>query len=278
MAKRNRATTAAKIEKMIKEGRGQGYGCDYLPWRTIRDVPSQGLSTRVAGWKTGRVHHFLSQGELDYFYVLDWSDVVMDIREQYPLPLEATQEIAERLGIKHPTDPKTKEAFVMTSDFLIDVQVNHRVELKVRALRSANELSSKRKIEKLEIEQTYWKERGVDWGIVTENEIPEALVKNVKWVHSAKDLSNSPAITPKILAQIEPVLFNHVMKPKMPLAHGALEVDAILGLESGSSLWVVRHFIANRVWMVKMNKPIDTGKPMVVIRSKQPVNQVGEHV
>lgn len=277
MAKRNRNITAAKIDNMIKEGRGHGHGSDYLPWLTIRDVPSQGLSTRVAGWKTGRVHHFLSQVDLDYFYILDWSDVVLDIREQYPLPLEATQEIAEKLGIKHPVDPKTREAVVMTSDFLIDVQVNHRVELKARAIKSANELSSKRKIEKLEVERTYWKEQGVDWGIVIENEIPEAFVKNVKWVHSARDLLNSPGITPKILAQIEPVLFNYITKSRMPLAHAALEVDAKIGLESGSSLWVVRHFIANRVWIVEMSEPIDTGKPMVVFRSKHPVNQVGEH-
>jgi len=127
--------------------------------------------------------------------------VVLDIREQYLLPLEATQEIAERLGIKHPTDPKTGESVVMTSDFLIDVQANHHVELKARTIKSANELSSKRKIEKLEIERTYWKEQGVDWGIVMENEIPEAFVKNVKWVHSARDRSNSPGITPKILIQ-----------------------------------------------------------------------------
>ena len=64
MAKRNRAITAAKIENMIKEGRGQGHGSEYRLWLTIRDVPSQGLSTRFPGWKTGRVHHFLSQLEL----------------------------------------------------------------------------------------------------------------------------------------------------------------------------------------------------------------------
>lgn len=186
--------------------------------------------------------------------------MVLDIREQYPLTLEATQEIAERLGIKHPVDSKTREAVVMTSDFLIDVQINH-VELKARAIRSINELSSKRNIEKLEIERTYWKERGVDWGIVIENELPEALIKNVKWVHSARALTNSPGITPKFLTQIEPVLLDYITNSRIPLAHAALEVDAKLGLKPGSSLWVVRHFIANQVWIVEMNEPIDTGKP-----------------
>lgn len=173
MAKRNRNITATKIDKMIKDGRSQGHGAEYCPWLTIRDVPSQDLSTRVAGWKTGRVHHFLSQGELDYFYILDWSDLVLDIRERYPLTLETTQDIAERLGINYPIDSKTKEAVVMISDFLIDVQVNHHVELRARAIRSMNELSSKRNIERLEIERTYWKEQGADWGIVVESELPE---------------------------------------------------------------------------------------------------------
>ncbi|TEB13795.1 Transposon Tn7 transposition protein TnsA [Pelotomaculum sp. FP] len=67
MAKCNRNITAAKIDKMIKDGRGQGHGAEYCPWLTIRDVPSQDLSTRVAGWKTGRVHHFLSNSYVEGF-------------------------------------------------------------------------------------------------------------------------------------------------------------------------------------------------------------------
>lgn len=32
-----------KIQKWIKEGRGQGFGNNYKPWLTIRDVSSEGL-------------------------------------------------------------------------------------------------------------------------------------------------------------------------------------------------------------------------------------------
>lgn len=60
MAKRSPNTT----ENKLKKGIGQGHGKDYKPWLTVRDVPSQGLSTRVRGWKTGRVHHFLSLNAL----------------------------------------------------------------------------------------------------------------------------------------------------------------------------------------------------------------------
>ncbi len=89
------------------QNRGQGEGKDYIPWLKINDVPSTGLASRVKGWKTGRVHHLFSEHlELAYFYLLEWDERVVDIREQYPLlPIEKTLYIAESLGIIHPRDP-----------------------------------------------------------------------------------------------------------------------------------------------------------------------------
>ena len=39
MAKRQRGMTKTKIDKWLKEGRGQGSGMDYKPWWTVQDVP-----------------------------------------------------------------------------------------------------------------------------------------------------------------------------------------------------------------------------------------------
>ena len=59
----------------------------------------------------------MSNLERDYFYLLDWSSTVTDIREQYPLlPQEETLKIAEQCNIKHPRDPKTNHPIVMTTD------------------------------------------------------------------------------------------------------------------------------------------------------------------
>lgn len=86
---------------------GQGIGIDYKPWVTIQDVPSLGRATRLKGTKVPRQFEFFSDLERNYFYLLEYSDLVIDIREQYPLlPIEETLVIAEELGIKHPTDPK----------------------------------------------------------------------------------------------------------------------------------------------------------------------------
>jgi len=41
MANSKYSLTEPKIQKWIKEGRGDGRGRDYKPWLTVRDLPSQ---------------------------------------------------------------------------------------------------------------------------------------------------------------------------------------------------------------------------------------------
>ncbi len=265
MAKRKREITKNLIEKRIKEGRGQNQGKDYRPWLTIRDVPSEGLVSRIKGWKTGRVHHFLSQLELNYFYILDWSNNIIDIREQYPLPLDETQRIAERLGIKHPIDPKTKENIVMTTDFVIDLKKAEQIEIKARSVKPSSKLNNKRTIEKLEIERTYWSEKGVDWGIVTEKEIPMDLVLNISIIHSAKDLSAFSDISDRELAHLKATLLEKIKDQKISLAKATSEIDQAMNFKPGLSLSIFYFLLANKIWKIDMNKVINPAKPIAII-------------
>lgn len=92
---------------MLEEGKGTGVGKDYKPWIKIQDVASSGRVTRVKGIKTNRQHELLSGIDGNSSYILDFSNEVIDIREQYSLlPIEETIGIAVELGIKHPNDPK----------------------------------------------------------------------------------------------------------------------------------------------------------------------------
>ena len=177
MAKRARIT---KPEKWIKEGRGSGVGADYKPWLIIQDVSSDGRSTRARGNKINRQHEFLSDLERNYFYLSEYSDLVFDIREQFPLlPLAETIVIAEELGIKHPTVRKTNEPYVMTTDFLLTVDKGDGFVELARTIKMKDELLDERVIEKFEIERVYWERRGIDWGIVTELEIPKQMASEL---------------------------------------------------------------------------------------------------
>ena len=170
--------------KYLKEGRGQGTGADYKPWIYIHDFPSRGVSARIPGRTTGRIHHLLSRHEEYYFYILDADPDVLDIREQFPLRLTETMEIARRLNLKHPR--KGNFPFVMTTDFLI----TRTDGLHARTIKCSDELENPRVIEKFSIEQAYWAAHGIDWKIVTEKQICRNRALNCQWLYSGETPEN----------------------------------------------------------------------------------------
>lgn len=260
MAKRSRVVTQERVDWRIKEGRGQGSGVDYQPWIKVQDFYSSGQSNRDLGWKTGRQHDLLSQGEFNYFLILEWSDVVTDIQEQFPLlPLEKTLSIARHCGIPHPVNRETKEPEVMTTDFLVTLARPVGSFKVARTIKPAYRLRAKSVIEKFEIERRYWKEQDEvvkDWGIVTEKEVDMVIVENVNWVHKFRYVSALQPLNEKLIQLVAPTLTEMVSRSDDPLSEIALECDDRLGLELGSSLILARHLIASKQWLVDITKPI----------------------
>ena len=186
MPKHNRLWNASVYRRYLKEGRGQGVGANYIPWVRVQDFSSRGIVSRAKGTKTGRVHHFMSNLEMMFFYLLDWSDEVFDIREQFPLiDLRSAVEIAEEAQIPYPYDSMSGFPYVMTSDFFI----NTITGASAIAIKPSSELSKPRVREKLEIERRYWSCLNVRWRVVTENQINKTKAKNIEWLSHAKDLS-----------------------------------------------------------------------------------------
>lgn len=250
MAKRNRSTTEKRQEKWINEGRGIGIGKDYKPWLTVQDVPSTGRATRLRGNKIHRQHHLLSDMERDYFYIVEYADSVKDIREQYPLlPLEQTLEIADELGIKHPTDPKTQVPVVMSTDFLLTVETDENNVLLARTIKSKADLMNERQVEKFEIEKRYWAKKEVNWGIVTENEIHEtSLAKNIPIFHSYYDLSDlnldNMSITQK--EQLIQTFKSMIHGQHVAVRELATKFDEQLMLPVGTGISIFKHLVITK--------------------------------
>lgn len=142
-----------------KEGRCQGELGNYKPWLTIQNVPSNGRAHRDIGWKTKREHHLLSDIEYNYFCLLDWSDNVIVIREQFPINRETTTKIAEHMNIKHPLDSSTQTPIVMTTDSFNTLRHDTKISYIARTIKPEKELNNNRVIEKFEIERAYGKNR-----------------------------------------------------------------------------------------------------------------------
>lgn len=256
MAKRKLELTEKKIQQMEKEGRGQGEGSHYKPWITIQDFPSSGLVTRGVGWKTKRIHQFLSKLERNYFYALEWNQAVVDIREQYPLIREDTMAIALDKGIKHPCDPKTDVPIVMTTDFLITVSNSKGTHYYARTIKPAKELEKARVIEKFEIERAYWESRGISWGIVTEKEIPQSLIENVEWLHSS--YFNIQELPPSAMNIYKQHMMHCIELKKKTIIDIVTEFDRTYQLEDGTGLDIFKHLIARQEIKVNIHQRIQT--------------------
>jgi len=170
----------AILKRLQKEKRGQGFGKDYKPFLTVRDVPSKGRVHRRPALTHNRIVHLLSDLELAAFLLFDWSSSVIDIREQFPLNPEATIDIAKRLGIKHPAFRGVLQ--VMTTDFLVDLEVDGQLVNHAISVKYAEDLEDQRTLEKQELEKRFWENEGVDWYIFTEQDVPVTTVKNIRWL------------------------------------------------------------------------------------------------
>lgn len=258
MSKRKRTS---KIDKWIKEGRGTGSGEDYQPWLKIQDVSSLGRSTRLKGIKTGRQHEFLSDLERNYFYLTEFSDVIVDIREQFPLlPQEETIVIAEELGIKHPADPKTGVPIVMTTDFLLTVDKGQGVFKVAHTIKMKDKLLEERVLEKFEIEREYWKRRSINWATVTEEEIHKTMARNISYIHDYFDIRSYDVYQEMDDQNIEDLsisLMNRLLNNSGSIREITNEFDTDTHLPFGSGVTLFYHLLARKIVVIDMQKTID---------------------
>ncbi|KGP76355.1 TnsA endonuclease [Desulfosporosinus sp. Tol-M] len=264
MAKRNRAG--------INRGNEDNYsliprGKAYKPFIMIQDVPSLGRSSRPRGIKTGRQHDFLSDLERNYFMILEFMDNVVDIREQFPLEAKETLLIAEELGIKHPANPTTKEAITMTSDFCITLGDGNSLRDIIRTTKYKKDLVERRVIEKFTIEKTYWERQGLDWGIVTEEEVDKNYSQNVSDILDYYDLNDNEAFRDISFEERDDIIIAFLQRlidsPKTVRQISSL-FEKDLHLEKGTGIALFKHLIAKKYISIDLFAPLRLDKHLRV--------------
>ena len=255
MAKPRAKWSESVYRRYLKEGRGQGTGSTYIPWLTIHSFESLGTVSRILGRTTGRIHHLLSHNEEFYFYLLDFNPDVTDIREQFPLDLDSTVRIAKQLGFRHPYYPGiTSFPAVMTTDFLITCTDG----LKARTIKMKKELDKPRVVEKFLIEQAYWKERNVDWSIVTEDQINRTKAENLVWLYT-RPCPEDLIADPRLLARCEHRLLESLLEQKLPFTAAVQTIDYGFNLPAGSALSIYKALIRSGTVIADMNQKIQPG-------------------
>ncbi len=266
MAKRRYGIDEDKIARFVKEGRGLGHGAEYSPWLTVQDVSSRGRSSRIHGVKTGREHHLLSDMETATFLLLDWSNAVIDIREQFPLERDVTQQIATEMGVLHPIDSQTQTDIVMTTDFLVDVQTGNGAMQFARSVKPCGELDNDRTLEKQEIERRYWEIKKVDWGLITEKDLPSQRIKNLHWLHEMNSLEHMVAPyhgywedrCARFLACFH-------QATDMTIKRFIHQLESTQGFSVGEGLMALRHLVAVKQIVMDLDAKFDMNAPLNVL-------------
>lgn len=255
MAKRNQKINLNAVKRKKTQQRGLGRLADYKPWNKIQDTASNGLVTRIKGWKTGRIHQTFSQLQLQFLYLLEWSPQVIDIREQFPLDQAETIALAGEIGSSRLAE-RINGGNLICLEFLITVKNGIGTKEIARTVASSNFLAYKNSAEKLEIQRRYWAFRDIDWGIVTEKEIDSTVVKNIEWVHPLLDACCLAPLTGEQIRRAQSLVIPKIQKQDLTLREITAACDEELSLATGSALSIVRHLIANRLIPVDMTVPI----------------------
>lgn len=241
--------------KRLKEGRGKGEYADYRPWVTVQEIPSKGISARILGEKTNRLHHLFSRNEIAFFYILEANDDVLDIREQFPLlDVLDTVRIAERAGIRHPRDSKSKYPYVSTSDFFIVTRSGYRI----RSIKDSSDLKDVRTLEKQEIERRYWAEYGYDWKIITENEINFQKADNLSWIRKKAKYLHETVPEQDILMEALYCFCDEYNNSIFPINIIASDIEEVFGFEPGTGISVFAKAAADKLIEVDLGSPLDT--------------------
>jgi hypothetical protein len=218
-------------------------GENYKPFLLTHQTNSQGLSIRVNGWKTNRIHHLLSRLELFYFYNLEWFYSVKDIREQFLLNLSETVAISKDIGVRHAGKSRSVH-YAMTTDFIITIEKGIGIGELARTVKPSSELSDPSVIEKFEIERIYWEEKGINWGIVTEKEIDTDLALNIELIHEFNRLETLTPLTQTIVDDVQHLLTDSLQNQDLTLTKITDDCDAKLKLPTGLTLTAIKHLLA----------------------------------
>jgi hypothetical protein len=230
--------TPKVLERFKRLGRGQGTYADYTPWHRVgRSDPSSQGRSHLQVW-ANRHYELLSDQEWVALFFAMMVRGLHDIREQFPLSLtdgphelaayradtpsmvfSGTLALAQRLGIKHPkvTGNGGATDWIMTTDLLIAIRKSDSsLELIAISIKPKDGWQKKRTYNLLQLEKTYWEERGITWLLITpevyDPRIPLTLRCTMPWALGAIVKNEDRYIAAQVTQQSSGHPLTHILK------------------------------------------------------------------
>lgn len=278
MTKRSLDWTPEKYQRFLNEKRGVGELREYKPWLTIQDMPSLGRVSRIKGIKTGRLHHLFTDNETRYFYLMEFDDSVFDIREQYPL-FNLEESINDKGDLKFDkySSVNNDAPYILTTTFFITLKNKEgKNNYIARSIKSSYELEKGSILERFELQRRFWESKNVNFGIITEKEIPKVRCFNIEWVHSAYDLQVDNEISLEQWSYLSNSFVGKLRNNERSLRTIMSDFDKELSSSPGTGLLIFKHLIARKKILINMDEKIDISKSVnsIILR----INEDGGEV
>lgn len=222
----------------------------------VTTFSSKGRATRIKSIKNNEIYHLQSDNQLRLFLLLEWTDVVTDIKVNHELnDLEANLENTENLRLDKFIDKEIGNLYKLHTNFLITINKQNAEEKVAISVKSVTELERKVVIEKIEIERRYWSSKGVEFYIITDKQLDRIVAENIIWVRETlldKEITNKKELANELYCLLE--------------ANRLVNINSLLKVfdsdkcKNGMGLFIFRYLIANKVIKINMKKQIDLDK------------------
>lgn len=254
----------------LKEKRGMGRGKDYGAWLLPHEFGSDGRAHRIRGWIVDRIYNFMSDGELRTFLLIQMQPGVVDIREQYPLlPLSLTEIIAQELEIIHPPKNRKKKT-VMTTDLVVTFFHKEKGLYEVAiAVKTKNQLKNPRTIEKLKIEEEYWKRLGVKFVVVTEEDLDHKKAINLTFIYRQYFWKEENGLTDERVEELVATLKDKLEEQGKRLSDILQEIEQQYELEEGEGPNFIYYLITQQKIEVNLSERLSLNNLKIKFKEVQ---------
>lgn len=187
-----------------------------------------------------------------------------DIKEQFPLDRDLTQEVAQRLGVTHPCYPGTHIPVVMTVDVLATVMRQGVAVFEAYNAKSDSDLEDGRELEKLEIQRTAFSLMDTAHHIVFDTTLPKQKVDTLTWLESASVKEGEVEPSPGYFEEMAKRFRLHASAAPRTSRLGSVceAFDKVHCTEPGTGIRAARILMYRKEIGIDLNTPHPTQAPM----------------
>ncbi|MGO4273049.1 TnsA endonuclease N-terminal domain-containing protein [Paenibacillus sp. TAF58] len=145
---------------------------------------------------------------------------------------------------------------VLTTNFLLTIRdPNGKERYIARSIKDSSELTRKITFEKMEIENRYWRAKGIEWKITTDKQLLRQFAKNIEWVRETMLVTESNEVDKD---QLSVTLLNHLLNNHEFILSDILkDFDKREGASKGAGLYLFRFLLAKKEIKINMRNKID---------------------